>query len=303
MARSRQKKRQNRQLNRTRKRKPKVIQDNRAPIVPIMNHFNAPILSPDRVMVKLRFGYKLAVSGTGTQQYSFSGNSIYDPDPLVGGTSAEGFAQWMAFYDYYRVHHSKIELDVFADYTAATPMEAVVTTYVIPTQSSSYSLTSDSTNASRYVKKCHVAWTGGGYDSVSNSMDTARLIGLRTITNDMYTLSGTSSSNPTVQWYWQCLFRPMNTLATKLQVDVRVTYTVELFQRKAAIAQAITETHVEDGKVILTLSKNDVEPFNRLSEPLDEEDEKGNSSPSSIDPPFNNILQRLNSLGHVRHLG
>jgi hypothetical protein len=58
-----------------------------------------------------------------SKRYRTSG--IYDLDPLVGGTAVAGFAEWAAFYQRYRVLHTKVVVH-FANYDIATVLQAVL---------------------------------------------------------------------------------------------------------------------------------------------------------------------------------
>lgn len=235
-----------------RRRRGKTIQDNRSPVVPINNRFAATVLSPDRIMVKLKFAYVLNISGTSSQVYTFVGNSVYDPDPLVGGTSAEGFNEWLAFYDYHRVHRSAINVEVTPDYSGATPNQSNARIFVIPSTAATWSLSVNSTASARFVKTAFLAWTGKGLARVRSTMQTAKIFGLHTNTADNFNLAGIGLSNPTTKWYWHIIYQAMNQSVTDIKVfsQISIMYTVEFFNRKAAIALSIPTVTYHNGEVI-----------------------------------------------------
>jgi len=244
--------RKRRRGGRRRGRGGRTIQDNRSPVVPVNNRFAATVLSPDRIMVKLKFAYVLNVSGVSAQVYTFVGNSVYDPDPLVGGTSAEGFNEWLAFYDYHRVHRSAINVEVTPDYSGSAPNQSNVRIFVIPSTAATWSLSTNSTASARFVKQAFLAWTGRGVAKIRSTMQTAKIFGLHTNTADNFNLAGIGLSNPTTKWYWHIIFSPMNQSVTDVKVfsQIVINYTVEFFNRKAAIALSIPTVTFQDGEVI-----------------------------------------------------
>ena len=228
-------------------------------VCPNANRFSNVVLTPDRMFIKMRFAYIVRVSGTVAQQYVFCGNSIYDPDPAIGGASAEGFNQWMAFYQFYRVHNSSIRVDVTPDYTGASPNYSNIRAIVVPSTTATWTLSPMAASCSRFARKGHIAWTGKGLATITNRMSTCKLLGLRSNEGDMYSLSGTSSSNPTILWYWHILFDGMNGSSSDVKVisEHVITYSVELWKRKDTIELSVPVVDLHNGEIVSTVKKYD----------------------------------------------
>lgn len=239
--------------NRRQRRKNKIVANNndRNVFGPNANRFSNVILTPDRMFIKMRFAYLFSASSTSAVEYPFVGNSIYDPDPAVGGASADGFSQWMAFYKYYRVHASTLRVDVTADYSGASPNYSTVRVVTCPSRNSTWTLSPNAMATSRFARKTHIAWSGGGYGRVSNTMTTCKITGLRSDEGDMFSLSGTDASNPSVLWYWHTLIQGMSQADFKVFVEILLTYHVELWFRKDTIELSETvQSVIKDGVIV-----------------------------------------------------
>ncbi len=201
------------------------------------NEFELPILCPDNMRVKLVFAYTAAVAGTGSQAYNFSGNSIYDPDPLVGGTSVSGFLQWMAFYTYYYVFKSEFEVRAVPDMTGTTNNK-VFEVITVPDTLSSSAYTTNSVIAAKYMRRGMVVDEGNNLAIVRNKMTTAKMWGFQP--GFSWQTLGTSTANPAAQWYWHVLFRPMSVGGNLTAlVNYKITYHVELRRRVDTIDLAL----------------------------------------------------------------
>lgn len=219
---------------------------------PNQNRFSNVILSPDRMFIKMRFNYLFTASSTVAVEYPYVGNSIYDPDPAIGGASADGFNQWMALYEYYRVHASDLKVNVNADYSGASPNYSNVRVITVPSTTATWTLSVNAAATSRFAKESHISWSGGGMCVLNNSITTCKVLGIRSNEGDMYSLSGTSSSNPTIKWYWHLLIQGMSTADLKVFTEIRITYHVELWKRKDTIELSEGPIHAvyDDGKLI-----------------------------------------------------
>jgi hypothetical protein len=201
------------------------------------NEFALPILCPDVMRVKLVFAYNSAVGGISTQAYTFSGNSIYDPDPLVGGTSVSGFLEWMKFYTYYMVFKSDFEVRAVPDLTGSANAK-VFEIVTVPDTLSSSAYTTNATIAAKYMKRGMVVDEGDNFSIVRNSMTTAKMWG--TQPGFSWQTLGTSTSNPAAQWYWHVIYRPMqNGGNVTALVNYRIVYHTELRRRIDTVELAI----------------------------------------------------------------
>lgn len=82
---------------------------------------------PDRMIVDLRYAEPfLSFSGAVSGDQVYNLNSCFDPDRIGGGHQPQGFDQWSAFYNRYRVLSCLVQVD-FVNSSAGTVTKALVT--------------------------------------------------------------------------------------------------------------------------------------------------------------------------------
>jgi len=170
----------------------------------------------------------------GLDEFIFRGNSIYDPEVALGGSSAYGFNQWEPFYQRYYVAASKIRI-------RAVNMSTSSCAYiqVIPSNIASVAATSERETEFKYSKWRFLGPRDGGANSgtVKHYMTTQKLTGRRgTDIEANYTGEigpGTSTgSDPITVWFWSVIGQDaLGTAAVDLHVDCQLTYYVKLFNR------------------------------------------------------------------------
>lgn len=69
---------------------------------------------PSEVFTYLTYPYAGSIKSAGLQYMSqrWKTNDAYDVDPVLGSTATPGFAEWAAFFDYYRVISYSIVMQV-----------------------------------------------------------------------------------------------------------------------------------------------------------------------------------------------
>lgn len=161
-----------------------------------------------------------AVSGA----YVYAGNDIFDPNVTGTGHQPMGFDQLMALYKRFRVHSSRITVELV--YQTTGFMYSVT-----PSQSSTTPTNFNDSEESPYAKWI-VAFSGVGYRvKVENDISTIEITGIQSISQDDQ-FAGTSTASPGRLWYWVIHGQSYDGVATgSLRVNVCLEYDVELYDR------------------------------------------------------------------------
>lgn len=171
------------------------------------------IVIPDKTLTKLKFTARVdmgAAAGAVTSRI-FSGNSIFDPT-RAGGTNPtqpNGYDQWAQFYTNWVVTGSKFKVKLIPTSTTGTPATSSMEAVVCPLPQATY--TASTMLALRQQK--YACWSvfGAGMDppfcQAYNS--TAKIFGRSkdSISSDTSfqgsaATSGTTGTDPSVQWIW-----------------------------------------------------------------------------------------------------
>lgn len=161
-------------------------------------------LVPDNYFAKLKYVQRLAPApATGSVYYQyFSGNSLYDPDNSGVGHSAMGFDQIMTLYDYYQVYASKIKVTCLDNSTTAPPAQYELALIPTPTNTSAAGLDPETVRENRRGRWRIVSThTGAGTQSLSAYNTFSQVLGRKLVESGPNTY-GTSTANPTTQWFW-----------------------------------------------------------------------------------------------------
>lgn len=175
---------------------------------------------PDTMRTHLRYEDTITLSGA-AQQYTFRGNSLFDPDFTSTGHQPMYFDQFISIYEKYRVYGSSIKITVNNNVAAGgSPCEAVLAPVSsIPTFTSS----------SMAKEVARAKFTGlvpaGGFriGRSSNAITTVTMLGLRGPQIYDADYAAVFSANPVQLWYWALYFYPASTGGT-----LNVSFTVEI---------------------------------------------------------------------------
>jgi len=192
------------------------------------------VIVPDRIKVKLTAvafqSYAFAtIDDTGT----YAGNGLADPFLGNSDLQAPGFLQWMAFYEKYRVIHSKIFIQFINDGISA--LNRAIWLSVYPSRNAGTPLPSGYLTgaAQPYAKRKFVgAITGMDKATISNQIGTSKIIGVNcNYENDF---SGQVDTNPVSLWYWQLSATglPDSTNFPVMTFMISITYTAIFYNRK-----------------------------------------------------------------------
>lgn len=181
---------------------------------------------PKGIYVKLKFS-SAWTDPTQTNVYSswFVGNGCYNPDGTGVGGQPTGFGEWSAFYDYYRVVASKIELFTLQDTEGTSPPASVS---IIPTTKTVLG-TDTQFEAMPYAKTKVLGNFSGNSDVVKlkHFFRTDQIFGgaYRQEVN----LSADVNNNPVKPWYWYVAWNATGGSTLDMVYKVIITYHVEFF--------------------------------------------------------------------------
>jgi len=183
---------------------------------------------PDRVRTTLTYADIIAISpGSHVGQYTFRGNSVYDPDYTSTGHQPYYRDQLAALYSRYRVYSSSIKVSIVNEQVAtALQVTVIPASDITAFTSSTYPLEYP------YAKGARLLGVGAIFTStVKHEMSTQEILGLRArevLDQDYAALVG---AQPSSEWYWQIVAQDLSAqnVATSLQVVLK--YDVEFYDR------------------------------------------------------------------------
>lgn len=160
-------------------------------------------------------------------QYTFRGNSCYDPDYTSAGHQPLYFDQYAAIYTKYLVMASSIKLSMMNN-VGTTPVFAVI----IPA-SDILTLTTGAP-ASEYPRAKTSKLLGiSGYSTVSlsHSARTETILGLIPSQIRDMDFSSLMGANPHELWYWNCFFQNINATNLNISVQIEMVFDVQFYDR------------------------------------------------------------------------
>jgi hypothetical protein len=183
---------------------------------------------PPMLRVKLRYtdSYTHTHTSGAAQVWLFRGNSVFDPDYTYTGHQPAGFDELAAFYQYYRVVASKIDIHCSSLTDNIPQVICVRPVREIEAQTSF---------------KAPVESTRSAYDTVADIDIPSTRINNSATLKSLY--SGQSSgdqdfgalvtTNPNKVWYWEILSQSANAASTSsMAITVFVEYDVIFSQKE-----------------------------------------------------------------------
>lgn len=182
---------------------------------------------PDKIFVKLPYATLLSrAPGAITDEYSFRGNSCYDPDYTGVGSQPVGFDQYSELYNEYRVMSSRISIEIVNNIASGMNVTLMASTGAAGSGSFIGS------SQQPYTK---YKFAGGTSSSnkiyIKNFMKSSKMWGRPVKTEDNF--AALINANPVNEWFW--VFEAVSSNAsTNLSYDmlVRIIYYVEFSSRK-----------------------------------------------------------------------
>lgn len=182
----------------------------------------------DSVRTTLAYSDVIAIQpGSTVGQYTFRGNSCFDPDYTSGGHQPQYYDQMSLLYTRYRVYGSRITVAAINEQVGAA-----LQITVIPSSDITAFTTSTYPLEHPYATPMRLLGVGGLMSgTVSTAMPTARILGLcpREILDQDY--SATTGSNPSSIWYWQIVAQDLSAENVMTSLQVTIKYDVEFYDR------------------------------------------------------------------------
>lgn len=208
---------------------------------------------PDELDVTLCYSNDLQLqSSVGEQQMIYEGNNPWDPDPQLGGRSADQYSVFMPIYRYCRVYGSAIEVN----YNVINQQAFQCTVAPLAENSAiAYEMLMclPRSKVGRLVNA-----EGMSSWRIVNDANTASLYGINNLDWDLsnqFSLENTGTSTavePTRKWYWHVAFQnnaSQNTLNGSAKV--RIFYRCHFYGRKfQSQLTAVTNDGDEDIPVL-----------------------------------------------------
>jgi len=183
---------------------------------------------PDRIQTTLRYTDIWAL-GPGAQagQYTYRGNSLFDPDYTSTGHQPRYFDQYSAVYSKYLVTSSSIKVSVMNNAGTSPVFVVVFPATDIPTL-----LTG--APASEYPRAKQSKLLGvAGYQTVAvnHKAATTTILGLKPYQINDLDFSALVGANPTQIWYWNLFFQNVNAVNLSISVAIEMQFNCEFFDR------------------------------------------------------------------------
>lgn len=182
----------------------------------------------DSVRTTLAYSDVIAIQpGATVGQYTFRGNSCFDPDYTSGGHQPQYYDQMSLLYTRYRVYGSRMTVAAINEQVGAA-----LQITVIPSSDITAFTTSTYPLEHPYATPMRLLGVGGLMSgTVSTAMATARILGLRPreILDQDY--SATTGSNPASIWYWQIVAQDLSAENVMTSLQVTINFDVEFYDR------------------------------------------------------------------------
>jgi hypothetical protein len=182
-------------------------------------------ICPDRLIVPMKYTGPFTVSGaSGAASYTFSQNSVYDPDVTSTGGGCAGFNTLMNLYSKFRVTSSKIRVTI-QNGAAVLLAVAVAPSHVVFGAATSAYVIAGQRMAKPHAIKILAEQGHGPAVVLEDSVNTSELLG-----NELYDstqLYGSIAADPTLQFYWSLGSNDLNSLPYSFQGIVEIEYLTE----------------------------------------------------------------------------
>jgi len=185
---------------------------------------------PDSEWATIRYSDEVPITSGGTYgQYTFRGNSCFDPDETGIGHQPMYFDQYATVYSKYKVKSSRIRVTA-ANYNAAASAVIVLVPSSEIVTITSYSIAMEQPYAKR-TEMLPVSTRAGVQTSVTSAMSTERILGLSPSQFAGEDYSALTGATPSSVWYWN--IAAFDIVATSVRLTVDIEYKVLFYDRRA----------------------------------------------------------------------
>lgn len=182
----------------------------------------------DSVRTILTYSDMVAIMPGGVVgQYTFRGNSCFDPDYTSGGHQPQYYDQLATLYTRYRVYGSRITVSAINEQVGSALQVTIIPSSEITTfTSSTYPLEHP------YAKPLKLLGVGGLMSAqASCAISTSKILGLRPREVLDQDYSALTSATPSSVWYWQIVAQDLSAENIQTSMQVLITYDVEFYDR------------------------------------------------------------------------
>jgi len=183
---------------------------------------------PNSTRGKLTYADVINIAPTSTVgQYTFRGNSVYDPDYTNVGHQPYYRDQLAAIYGRYRVYGSRITVTAVNEQVgSALQITVIPSSEIITFTGSTYP------PEYPYARKLRLLGVGGIMTTEATvSMRTQTILGLerREVLDQDY--SATVGSQPSSEWYWLIVAQDLSPENVSCSLQITIVYDVEFYDR------------------------------------------------------------------------
>ena len=235
------------QQSRQRKIRPTYQKKNRGGETRVVNA-RTSIGFPDSEITTIRYSDQITLSPGATYgQYTYRGNSCFDPDETGIGHQPMYFDQYAAVYSKYKVISSRLTVSA-SNYNAAASTAIVVVPSSEIVTITSYSIAMEQPYAKR-TELLPISTRAGVRTTITSGMSTARILGLTRAQLAGEDYSASTGSTPSSVWYWN--IAAFNTSAVSMQAAVDLEYKVIFYDRRSpnlSLALKVVKTKEDQEK-------------------------------------------------------
>lgn len=186
---------------------------------------------PDSEIATLRYSEEVGITGATYGQYTFRGNSAFDPNETGVGHQPSYFDQYAAVYSKYKVISSTCRVTA-SNYNSSASAVVVLSPSSDIVTITSYSIAMEQPYSKR-TEYMPVSTRMGCQASVRKRMTTRRILGLSPSQFASEDYSALTGASPSSIWYWNVSAFDISEVSVRLIVDI--DYHVLFYDRKAAV--------------------------------------------------------------------
>jgi len=196
---------------------------------------------PNSTRGKLTYADVIHIApASATGQYTFRGNSVFDPDYTSTGHQPYYRDQLAAIYGRYRVYGSKISISAVNEQVgSALQVTVIPSSEIITFTGSTYP------PEYPYARKLRLLGVGGIMTAeAASSMRTQTVLGLekREVLDQDY--SALVGSQPASEWYWLIVAQDLSAQNVACSLQVTIVYDVEFYDRTIVSPSFRAEAHL-----------------------------------------------------------
>ena len=184
---------------------------------------------PDSQVTTIRYSDEVGITGATYGQYTFRGNSAFDPDETGIGHQPMYYDSYAGVYSKYKVISSTCKVTVSNYNAAASAVIVLIPSSEIVTITT-YAIAMEQPYAKR-TELLPVSTRQGVQSSVRSSISTQRMLGLSASQFAGEDYSALTGASPVSLWYWNIAAFDVSAVSVRMLVDI--TYKVLFYDRRA----------------------------------------------------------------------